>query len=492
MLSLMPVKDRINVFKNEYLHLPLQAKASIWFLFCLVLQKGISAISTPIFTRLMTPYEYGQYGVFNSWLGIVSIIVSLSLTSGIHMQGLVKFDKERNFFSSSLQSLLTILVLAWTGIYLLFQNFWNNIFSLSSLQILSMLIMIWATSIFNFWANEQKVDYKYRALVILTLLVSLADPLFGIYLVTTSKDKVTARILGVMVVELIGYSWLYFKQIKYSKVVFSKRFWSYALCLGLPLLPHYLSQVMLNNSDRIMIKSMVGATETGIYDLAYSVSLIMIIFNIALLQTISPWLYQRIKNKCTQDIAPIAYMTLIFIAIVNLFLMIFAPEIISVFAPQAYYEAIWVVPPVSMSVFFMYCYDLFAKFAFYYEKIKFIVIASIIAAVSNIALNYIFIDLYGYIAAGYTTLFCFIIYAIGHYIFMKRVCDQFCNSEYPYETNKLLIISCIFLVAGFTVLSTYNYPLIRYGIIVAIGIILMYFRILIVDKIKMLIKVRIR
>ena len=63
-----------------------------------------------------------------------------------------------------------------------------------------------------------------------------------------------------------------------------------------------------------------------------------------------------------------AYFTMIIIAIVNLLLICFAPEIISLFAPPPYYEAIWIVPPVAMSVFFMFCYDLFAKFAFYYEK----------------------------------------------------------------------------------------------------------------------------
>ena len=70
------IKEALLKYKN----LPVQMKASFWFLICAFLQKGISAISTPIFTRIMTPAEYGQYGVFNSWYGIVTIIVGLSLT----------------------------------------------------------------------------------------------------------------------------------------------------------------------------------------------------------------------------------------------------------------------------------------------------------------------------------------------------------------------------------------------------------------------------
>lgn len=480
------IKEALLKYKN----LPVQMKASFWFLICAFLQKGISAISTPIFTRIMTPAEYGQYGVFNSWYGIVTIIVGLSLTYGVHMQGLIKFSDEKEAFTSSLQGLLTSLVLVWTGIYMLFSDFWNSILSLTSVQMYSMLVMVWTTSIFNFWANEQRVLYKYRFLVTITLLVSIVKPLVGIYMVVTSADKVTARILAVTLVELIGYSWLFFARLKIKPIFFSKKFWKYALCFNLPLVPHYLSQVVLNSSDRIMIKNMIGATETGIYDLAYSVSLIMTLFNVALLQAITPWMYQKIKEKKNKDLARIAYITLIFIAGVNILIMCFAPEVVAVFAPPAYYDAIWIVPPVAMSVFFMFSYDLFAKFAFYYEKTRFIMLASIIAALSNVILNYIFIDRFGYIAAGYTTLACFIIYALGHYIFMQKVCDECCNSNYPYDAKRILGITAVFLLCGFMVLATYNLPILRYAIILIIGTVLMCHRMSIISWIKLIMQMK--
>ena len=67
---------------NRYKSFPIQVKASLWFLICSFLQKGISTVTTPIFTRIMNTTEYGQYNVFNSWLSIASIFVSLSLTEG--------------------------------------------------------------------------------------------------------------------------------------------------------------------------------------------------------------------------------------------------------------------------------------------------------------------------------------------------------------------------------------------------------------------------
>nr|WP_330391620.1 oligosaccharide flippase family protein [Butyrivibrio sp. YAB3001] len=240
------------------------------------------------------------------------------------------------------------------------------------------------------------------------------------------KDKVTARILCIIIVEIIGYSWMFFFSMK-KRMVSSKitKYWSYAIGFNIPLIPHYLSQTVLNSSDRIMIQRMIGDSQAGIYGVAYSLSMIMLIFNNALMQTISPWMYKKIKTKNEKDIASIAYVALTLIAIVNLLLIALAPEIVAIFAPKSYYEAIYVIPPVAMSVFYLFLYDLFAKFAFYYEKTRFIMAASVGGAILNVLLNFIFIRKYGYIAAGYTTLVCYMTYCMIHFLFMKKVCKQY-------------------------------------------------------------------
>ena len=108
---------------KKYESLPIQIKASFWFLICSFMQKGISVITTPIFTRLMTTSEYGNYNVFNSWLGIVTIFVSLNLSWGAYAQGLIKFEEEQKEYSSSLQGLTVFLTSVWTIIYLLTWKF---------------------------------------------------------------------------------------------------------------------------------------------------------------------------------------------------------------------------------------------------------------------------------------------------------------------------------------------------------------------------------
>ena len=466
----------MNKVFQKYRTMSVQVRASFWFLICSFLQKGISSLTTPIFTRLLTTDEYGQYNAFNSWLSIITIFVTLNLFYGVYTQGLVKFENERKVYSSSLQGLTLTLCLAWTGIYLLFRGFWNSRFSLTTVQMLAMLVMIWATAVFNFWAAEQRVTYSYRRLVLLTLLVSAAKPAVGIFFVLHAHDKVTARILGLALVEIVAYTGLFFVQMARGRVFYSAKIWRYALMFNLPLIPHYLSQTVLSSADRIMIRDMAGGSQAGIYSLAYQLSLIMTLFNTALSQTLSPWIYQKIKADRAGEVSQVAFLALGLIAGANLLLMLLAPEAVAVFAPAAYYDAIYVIPPVSMSVFFMFSYDLFAKFEFYFEKTFFIMAASVSGALLNIITNYIFIQRYGYYAAGYTTLFCYLVYAAGHYLMMNRVCDEYLHGERPFPARAYWLMAAAFTVCGFLLLFTYRSRILRYGMLLVAAVLLFVFR----------------
>ena len=475
---------------DKYKNLPVPVKATVWFLVASFLQRGIQALTTPIFTRLLSTSEYGQFSVFNSWLGITTVIVSLNIWGGIYQQGLVKFSDNRKIFSSSLQGLTLTLTIGWTAIYLLFHSFWNGLFGLTTVQMLAMLVLVWTSSVFNFWAAEQRNDYKYKELVLVTLLVSFGKPIIGIIFVKLATDKVTARILGLVLVELCVYLFLFISQMRQGKVFFDRKYWKYAVVLCIPLVPHYLSQTVLNSADRIMISNMVGDSEAGIYSLAYSISQIMILFNTALMSTLNPWIFTKIKEKKNKEIGPVAYISLIVIAAVNLGLILIAPEAVAIFAPASYYEAIYVIPPVAMGVYFLYSYDLFSKFAFYYEKTYFVTIVSIFGAILNIILNYIFIKTFGYIAAGYTTLVCYIVYCFGHYMFMRKIVNDKCNGVQPYSVNVYLEITFAFLLIGFLLLLTYDYQIIRYAIIIVAFAFLIIYRKTILDMIKSMMKLK--
>lgn len=480
------MKKYLKIYKD----LPVQMKASIWFLIASFLQKGISTITTPIFTRILTTSEYGQYSVFSSWMAIITPIVSLNLFSGVYSQGVVKFESDRKRFSSSLQGLTLTMIVIWTVIYMICPDFWNNIFSLSTMEMLAMLILIWLSAVYSFWSMNQRIDFKYKGLVFVTLLASILQPVISIVFILHSENKVLARIFGMIVVQLFLYSWMFLSMMMSGKEFFSKKYWMYALKFNIPLLPHYLSMNILSSSDRIMIGKMCDTSSVGIYNLAYSVSLIMTIFNTALLQTIEPWIYRKLKDKRVYDIERVAYPSFIIIAAVNILLIMFAPEVITIFAPKQYKEAIWVIPSVTLSVFFTFLYTFLATFEFYYEKTNYIAGATVGGAMLNIVLNYIFIKRFGFIAAGYTTLFSYILFAVLHYYFMRKICKQYLNNIKPYNLKLIIGISIGSLGAGFLIMITYTNIILRYMLIIITFLILFVKRKKLIEIAKMLLDIR--
>ncbi|WP_304206860.1 lipopolysaccharide biosynthesis protein [Phocaeicola plebeius] len=457
---------------DRYRRLPLPLKASVWFLACSVLQRGVSTLTTPLFTRLLTPGEYGEFAVFNSWREIISIVVTLNIFAGGYMQGLVKFDKEREVYSSSMQGLTLTLVAAWSVVYVLFSDFWNRLFSLTTFQMSAMLVIVWASAVFQFWAVEQRVRYCYRTLVALTLAMSVLTPVVEVaFIFWLPLEKVDARIAGLAVTSLAAYAFLFINQVRREKRLYSRFFWRYALAFNIPLVFHYLSQVVLGSSNRIMIDRMVGAREAGIYSLAYSVSLVMTLFNSALGQSLSPWIYTKIKERRLTDMSRVIYISSVLIAAVNLLLIGLAPEIVAVFAPPSYHEAIYVMPPVAMSAYFMFAYDLFAKVAFYREKTRLISTASMVGAVLNVLLNLVFIPLFGYQAAGYTTLICYVAYAVFHYLLMRSLCRRYYGGVTPCRLRTMSLITGAFMLAGFLFLATYGKNVwLRYGLMTGMAV----------------------
>lgn len=461
----------------KYKSIPVTLKASIWFLLCGFLQKGISIITTPIFTRMLSTAEYGQFSVFNSWQGILSVFITLNLSAGVFTQGLIKYDKDREKFTSSLYGLSLLLFICYFIIYLVGRNLWNSLLKLSTPIMICMLIITWNNTCFSFWSAKQRVDYKYKMLVGLTLITSVVQPVSGILsILLFPQAKVEARIISITVVGCLAYLWLFISQIRREKQLYNSFYWKYSLKFNIPLIPHYLSQIILSSCDKIMIEGYCGKADAGIYSLAYTLSNLMLIVNIAVNNTLNPWIYTKIKEKKYSEIAPVAYILLICIAAANLILIILAPEAVSIFAPESYKNAIWCIPPIAMSVYFIFMYDLFAKIAFYYEKTKFIMIASTICAAANIGLNAIFIPKLGYIAAAYTTLLCYILYDICHYIFMTIVIKEKINNTKIYNPLIILLISLIFVVFGFIILLLYKFIIIRLSILLIIAVSIFVYR----------------
>ena len=454
-------------FRSKYNLFPAPVKSAFWFTIASFMQRGISVITTPIWTRLFTSEEFGKFSIFNSWKSILTVFVTFNLAAGVFTRGLLKYEENQEDFVSSMEGLLSLISLVFLAIYIPLRSFWNSLLSLSTPLILCMFAMMWTETVFAFWAARQQFNYRYKKMIAITLSMSLMNPFVGIVCVLFfPNQKVEVRIFSMTILQVIAYTGFFFVQLSKSHKIIKKDFWRFAILFNLPLVPHYLSQTVLNSSDRIMIGKMCTEREAGLYSLAYSVAMLLTMLNTSIQQAFNPWLYRKIKAGEYKGIAKSSYAVLSVVACVNLLFIVFAPELVRLFAPAEYLEAVWTMPPVTMSVFFMFMYCLFADFEFYYEKTIFIAVASVIGATLNVALNYFFIPKFNYIAAGYTTLICYILYVTAHYFAMMIICKKNIGKVQIYNPFIIIAISVLFMLLGFSVMLLYRFPIVKYAVLI--------------------------
>lgn len=444
-----------------------EARASVAYALCSIVQKCISFINMPIFTRLMSTDEYGEMTVYSSWSGIFSIVLTLNLAYGSFSPAMIKYEKDRARYISSIQGIWLVLCVFFLMIYLPFQAFWNDILDLPTLFVLFLILETLSINSINLWSGKKRFDYEYKPVVALTLIMSLANTAVSLAFVLLSEQKGSARIIGHVVATLAFGIIIFSLNAIHGKSIFHKEYWKYALGFNVPLLAYYLSQMIFNQSDRLMINHYCGKGKTAIYGVAYTLAMILTFVLNAINNSYVPWLYKKIKEGKEEENAKVANGIALLMAGLIMCIVIMAPEVILIMGGKKYAEAIWIIPPVAISLLLLFYTQLFINVQFYYEKKKNLVYASIGAAVANIILNAILIPNVSYIAAGYTTLFSYILFAVMNYFTMKRIAKESGFSMKALDIKMLSLIFVGFTVICFMMMATYKLMLVRYIIVFA-------------------------
>ena len=446
---------------NKIKEAPKGLKASVAFFFASLVSKGIAYITTPIYTRILSTDVYGQTQVFFTWMQIFGIVAMFSLANGVFNNGMTDYPDRRDEYSFSMIGLANVTTLVFSLIIIISYPFLKEIIKVDFPLLILMLVNFIFQPAYSFWAAKQRYEYKYKYNTLWTIIIAIIAPLVSIIAITVFKNSpLYARILGAEIPLTIIYVGFYIACAQKNHFHINKQYWKSAFLFNLPLIPHYLSAYLLGSSDKIMIQNLVGDSATAFYSVAYSVSALALIVWNAVNASLIPYTYEKCRDKRYKDISKVTIPILWIFALVCLIVVMLAPEVVYLMATKDYMEAIYVIPPIIGGVFFQVQYYVYANIVYYYKKPKYVMFASVSATVLNIFLNYIFIRKYGYIAAGYTTITCYMMQAVLDYFAMRKVVK-----ETVYDMKQILIMSfCVIVVALLSNLL-YDITWIRYAIV---------------------------
>ena len=461
------------MFKKVFLWRSLSApiKSSIIFIIASFLSQGISFITTPIFTRLLTTEDYGIISVYNSWYSILSVVVLLSLNSaGAFNVGIHKYNDDKYNYISSLLFLTTASSVIFFMGYVIFKPFFSLMLNLPDSLIILMMLSFILLPATNFWLSKQRYEYKYKSAALIIFVSTILSQIISIIAVLSSDENLAVvRLWSSSSVTLLVGGIFYILFFIRGKKFVNKSYWKFTLKFAIPLIPHYLASNLLINADKIMIDVMVNKRAAGIYSIVYTLSMIGSIIWTSINGSLVPYTFDKLDNKEYNDINNISKNIIKIYFVFCLLIVLFAPEIMRILAPSDYYEGVYIMPTVAAGILLSAIYNLYGNVEFYFKKSLGIAIASVIAALINVILNYFLIPKFGYYIAGYTTMVSYALLAFFHYINVRMIkYDNIYDSKFMFKISLFTMILYSFIP------TIYNLTLVRYTVIISIIIYLSF------------------
>ena len=455
---------------------PSMIRISAAYAVCSIIQRGISFLTIPIFTRILTTEQYGQTIVYQSWEELLTVFLTLQLPYGSFSKAMVQFEDQRDAYTASVEGICLLLSCVFLLLYLPFTWIWTPLFRLPPPLMVMMVLEILANAGIAFWSGKKRFEYRYIGVISVTLLLSVLTPALQFLFVFRADEKGYAKIAGGAVAMILTGGVIFILGIIKGKKIYRKEFWQYAFRFNIPLIVYYLSQILFNTSDRIMIDRMCGTDNAGIYGTAYNLAMALTFVLNAVNNSYTPWIYQKIKEKKQAENKNVSNAVSVLLAFLLMGVIWFAPEIIYLLGGQAYTEAKWVVFPVALSILLLFYTQISANYEFYFEDKKTLILAAVSSALINIFLNAVLIPVFGYCAAGYTTLCSYLFLAYCNYLGAKRIAREQKIEDMGIDVKMLCLLFLAAALTGSIGMVLYDFLILRIIITIIVLFVLFLFR----------------
>lgn len=398
-------------------------KSGIWYTATEFFLKGIAFLTIPLFTRLLSPADYGLASLYMTWVGIFTITIGLNLNTSI-TKGKYDFQEDYDQFVSSVIFLSLLVFMGYIVVFIILGDKIQSIIGFNGFLFYFMLAQAYFTFIRNSLITKLRVEYKYKKISIISILINIVGVILSLVLIlyVFQEEPYIGKVAGNgILIILFGVVFLWYLIKNGNGKLVNKHYWKYALSFSAPLIISSLSSLANAQFDRIVINQYVGETATGLYSFAYNVAMIIAVLTYALDQAWTPWVYEKMKSGHFDDIKKRGriYRNLYSAAFSALLLL--SPELIKIMADQSYWEALEIIPYIFAGFYFSYMYTLEMKTEFFYRKTSLLSLGTILSAIINIVLNLIFVPKYGYIAAAITTTISYMFLFVFHYLITSKV-----------------------------------------------------------------------
>lgn len=392
-----------------------------------LINAAIPFILIPVLTRVFSTEDYGIVSMAAILINIVTPFIGVSAHGAIHRRYFEegRFAEFPRYVGNSFILLLSSALL----FFILFFIFGGVISEHTSVP-KNWLYIILIISICQF-----------VTLILLTIWQVMVKPLrFGILQITQTLINVglslffifelhygwESRILGQLIAVSLAaiFSLGYLLRREYIVFIYNREDFRDILKFSLPLIPHTLGGLLITFTDRILITNMFSVEETGIFTVAFQIGSLLGIATASFNSAYIPWLYPKLnldEMSIKKRIVKFTYLYFLFLIIVGVGLISFLPWFMSIFIGRSFQTATSYTYFIVLGYVFNGMYLMVTCFIFYAKKTNLLSFITIIVALLNIPLCYLFLKSTGVIGASISMCLIYFIQFIATWILSNKV-----------------------------------------------------------------------
>lgn len=420
----------------------------------------VSLISVPLFTKYLSPEEWGDYILILNGSELLTTVCIAWLSASIirFYEEKINEHKEEELISTTLVYGLIILLVISSLIISITFFFGNNISQSYGFSLV--LIGLWlflVYSINNLFGSLFKAQRKARKYSALVSWQNMSKLVFGLLFVGLLNNGVKGLLIGTAIGFTSGVAFfgiriithLNLKMISYSLI---KKLFLY----GFPIVAGDVAFWFLRLSDRYILRLFRSAYEVGIYSVSYDLSDRSLGALISLL-AISSWPLvvqtweRKGKAKTSEFLTQLMRFYLLLCVPATIAISILRKPIMEIMADQQYFIGNSIIPLVVFSVFLFGFQRWFQLILALFKKTYLIMLSVVCGAILSIILNLVFVPKYGYIASAIINIFGYLIFTLLVIVFSRSLMVW----RFPYSSLRNSIMASLAMALSVIAVLTF-------------------------------------
>ena len=405
----------------------------------------VSFLLVSLYTAKLTTQEYGSYDLIVTIITFITPFITLTLEESMFRFLIDAKNKkeEKCIITQTVLTILTMLAIACVFIFLIIKIFSINTTKLFIPYVIAVVLMAMMNALVRGLGKIKLYSLSNFILSILTIVLNIV-------LILGTNLKVDGLLLSVIIANLVMVGFLavrlHLRRYINPKLV-NRKLMKEMLAYSIPLIPHSLSWTIINLSDRVIVTSFLGTASNGIYAISNKfptiINTVYNYFAIAWKESAAKALHDdeshKYYNKIYCSLRNLVYSaTVVVIAVV--------PFIFGILINKSYSEAYLYIPLLVLSVYFSNMASFYGGIFSAYKQTKIIGSTTLVAALINLAINFIFIKLFGIYAAAISTL----ISSIFLYSYRKKKIYELVDLKHSKNMNITILTTLVVFISYYS------------------------------------------